>query len=83
MRRKLLVVLAGSGLVASAVAAVFPFRSLGPRPGNSLRTTPWRKGRRLVTEEGKPVRPTDLSDRTAARRCSPKGWPTRRTPRPC
>jgi ubiquinol-cytochrome c reductase iron-sulfur subunit len=65
VRRKLLVVLAGSGLLASAVAAVFPFRSLGPRPGNSLRTTPWRKGRRLVTEEGRPVRPSDLSDRTA------------------
>jgi len=29
--------------------------SLGPAPGNSLKVTPWRRGSRVVDEEGEPV----------------------------
>ncbi|MGH8901611.1 MAG: ubiquinol-cytochrome c reductase iron-sulfur subunit [Egibacteraceae bacterium] len=38
-----------------------PVSSLGPAPGNQLRTTAWRRGRRLVTEQGEPVRPGDIA----------------------
>jgi ubiquinol-cytochrome c reductase iron-sulfur subunit len=59
-RRKLLVrtlVLAAGGL---GVAAVFPIRSLGPAPGKSLLRTPWRNGLRLVTDDGRPVRASQV-----------------------
>ena len=46
-------------------AALFPLRSLFPEKGGSpdaiLSHTPWSKGRALVTEEGKKIKPTDLS----------------------
>lgn len=60
-RRSLLVKL-GLGAVATlALAAVFPLRSLGPRPGRGLKETPYRVGGvRLVTEDGAPIRPEDL-----------------------
>jgi ubiquinol-cytochrome c reductase iron-sulfur subunit len=45
--------LAAGGL---GVAALFPIRSLGPKPGNTLSHTEWRNGLRLVTEDGRPVR---------------------------
>lgn len=45
---------------AFGVAAVFPLRSLGPNPGNSLTSTPWRRGRRLVTSDGTPVHLADV-----------------------
>ncbi|MGH8899736.1 MAG: ubiquinol-cytochrome c reductase iron-sulfur subunit [Egibacteraceae bacterium] len=38
-----------------------PVSSLGPAPGNQLRTTAWRRGRRVVTDEGEPVRPGDIA----------------------
>jgi ubiquinol-cytochrome c reductase iron-sulfur subunit len=60
-RRKLLVrtlVLAAGGL---GVAAVFPIRSLGPKPGRKLLETPWKTaGLRLVTDDGRPVRTDDV-----------------------
>lgn len=59
-RRTLLIrsmVLAGGAL---GVAAVFPIRSLGPRPGNALLHTDWRDGLRLVNEHGRPVRAVDV-----------------------
>lgn len=59
-RRTLLLrtlVLAIGGL---GVAAVFPIRSLGPKPGRSLLETPWRDGLRLVTDDGRAVRATDV-----------------------
>jgi ubiquinol-cytochrome c reductase iron-sulfur subunit len=58
-RRKLLRTL---GLAAGALgaAAVFPIRSLGPRPGGALLHTPWTTGRRLVTDDGRPVRADDV-----------------------
>src|SRR5437868_3342370 len=59
-RRKLLVrtlAVAAGGL---GVAAVFPIRSLGPKPGRSLLETPWRDGLRLVTDTGRPVKASDV-----------------------
>ena len=45
---------------ALGAAALFPLRSLGPGPGRSLLTTPWRRGLRLVTEDGRTVRAEDV-----------------------
>ncbi|MEX0991783.1 MAG: Rieske (2Fe-2S) protein [Actinomycetota bacterium] len=51
-RRKLLSrLLLGAG-AALGLAAIVPIRSLGQAPGDSLFVTPWRKGMRLVDEEG-------------------------------
>lgn len=38
-----------------------PVSSLGPAPGNQLRTTQWRAGRRVVTGDGEPVRPEGIA----------------------
>ena len=60
-RRRLLVTLAGSALAAMGAALLFPIRSLGPRPGKDLKHTPYAGGgKRIVTEDGRPVRPGDL-----------------------
>jgi ubiquinol-cytochrome c reductase iron-sulfur subunit len=45
--------LAGGAL---GLAAILPIRSLGPNPGNTLKTTQWRKGSRVVDEQGERVR---------------------------
>ncbi len=59
-RRKVL--LGGFGTAAAALlgALVFPVRSLGPAPGRSLVTTPWRRGRRAITADGKAVRASEV-----------------------
>lgn len=55
-RRRFLASALGAALSALVVALAFPVRSLGPRPGRGLRSTPWRVGSlRLVTEDGSPV----------------------------
>ncbi|HET8930323.1 MAG TPA: Rieske (2Fe-2S) protein [Acidimicrobiales bacterium] len=64
-RRRLLAGLAGGSLVAAALAALFPLRSLGPRPHGTLSRTAWRRGTRLVGDDGAPVRPGDLDVGTA------------------
>jgi ubiquinol-cytochrome c reductase iron-sulfur subunit len=38
-----------------------PVSSLGPAPDNQLRMTAWRRGRRVVTSDGQPVRPEDIA----------------------
>jgi quinol---cytochrome c reductase iron-sulfur subunit len=45
---------------AMGVAALFPIRSLGPNPRRSLLETPWRNGSLLVTDNGQPVRASDV-----------------------
>jgi ubiquinol-cytochrome c reductase iron-sulfur subunit len=61
-RRRLLIGLAGSAFAAMGAALLFPIRSLGPRPGKDLKSTPYAAGGlRVVTENGKPVSPKDLS----------------------
>jgi ubiquinol-cytochrome c reductase iron-sulfur subunit len=54
-RRRFLVRLLGAAGGALGVALVFPVRSLGPSPGNTLLETVWTKGARLVTEDGRPL----------------------------
>jgi ubiquinol-cytochrome c reductase iron-sulfur subunit len=49
-----------AAVAALAAAAVFPIRSLGPKPGRSLFATAWRRGARLVTQDGATVSATDL-----------------------
>jgi ubiquinol-cytochrome c reductase iron-sulfur subunit len=51
--------LAGGAL---GLAAILPIRSLGPNPGNTLKTTQWRKGSRVVDEQGNPVRVDTLDE---------------------
>jgi ubiquinol-cytochrome c reductase iron-sulfur subunit len=59
-RRKMIVRSLGLAVGGLGVAALFPIRSLGPRPGRALAHTPWRDGLRLVTEDGRPVRAVDV-----------------------
>ncbi|MCW3003580.1 MAG: ubiquinol-cytochrome c reductase iron-sulfur subunit [Conexibacter sp.] len=61
-RRRLLAgsaAVAGAGLAAGIVA---PATSLGPAVGDRLEQTPWRRGRRLVDEEGRPLRLADVAE---------------------
>jgi ubiquinol-cytochrome c reductase iron-sulfur subunit len=60
-RRYFLVRILGVAVAALGAAAVFPVRSLGTRPGRSLFVTSWRRGSRLVTEDGKPVKAADVA----------------------
>jgi ubiquinol-cytochrome c reductase iron-sulfur subunit len=61
-RRHLLVRMLAVAGGALGVAALFPIRSLGPRPGRGLHSTPYRQGDlRLVSEEGDPVHVDQLA----------------------
>jgi ubiquinol-cytochrome c reductase iron-sulfur subunit len=52
----------GSAAVAAlGVALIFPIRSHGPRPGKGFKSTPYRKGVRLVTDDGTLIRADDIS----------------------
>jgi ubiquinol-cytochrome c reductase iron-sulfur subunit len=53
-RSMLLRLLAGAG-GALGLALLLPVLSLGPAPGNTLKQTPWRRGSRVVDEEGELV----------------------------
>ena len=59
-RRRLLTGSLVGAVTALVAAAVFPIRSLGPSPGKSLEQTPWRRGRRAITGDGRLVRATDV-----------------------
>jgi ubiquinol-cytochrome c reductase iron-sulfur subunit len=59
-RRTVLLKAMAAAVGAMGVAALFPIRSLGPRPGKSLSRTPWRDGLKLVTDSGAPVRAADV-----------------------
>ena len=54
-RRGFLVRMLGLAAGALGLAALFPIRSLGPNPGRTLFRTAWRRGARLVDEQGEPV----------------------------
>jgi ubiquinol-cytochrome c reductase iron-sulfur subunit len=60
-RRRLLVggLIAAFGSLAAALA--IPVFSLGPAPGQELRTTGWRQGLRLVDATGKVIQATDIA----------------------
>jgi ubiquinol-cytochrome c reductase iron-sulfur subunit len=55
-RRALLTKLLLGALGALGLAALLPIASLGPPARKSFRVSPYKKGTRLVTEEGDPVR---------------------------
>jgi ubiquinol-cytochrome c reductase iron-sulfur subunit len=59
-RRKVLLASLTASLGALGVAFLFPIRSLGPSPGRSLLRTPWRRGTRAVTDDGRAVRAVDV-----------------------
>lgn len=59
-RRVMLTRLLFAAIGALGFAALFPARSLGPTPGRTLRNTQWRRGSRLVAEDGRPIRLGDL-----------------------
>jgi ubiquinol-cytochrome c reductase iron-sulfur subunit len=62
-RRRLLVRLAFGAFGALGLALLFPVRSLGPRPGRGLKTTPYAGAPvRVVTEDGRFVRPRELAE---------------------
>jgi ubiquinol-cytochrome c reductase iron-sulfur subunit len=42
------------------LAVVFPLASLGPRPHKDLYVTSWAAGIRAVTEDGVPIKPSDI-----------------------
>ena len=50
-----------TALGALGIAALFPIRSLGSRPGRDLFRTSWRPGARLVTRDGRLVSRSDLN----------------------
>jgi ubiquinol-cytochrome c reductase iron-sulfur subunit len=59
-RRGFLVKMLGVAAGAVGLAALFPIRSLGPNPGNSLFRTKWRRNSLVVDEQGEPVTTTTL-----------------------
>ena len=46
---------------ALGLAALFPIRSLGPRPGAGLKASPFSAGDHLINEQGERVRPEDVA----------------------
>ena len=59
-RRSFLIKMLTVALGALGIAALFPIRSLGPKPGRSLFRTAWRAGTRVVTEGGQPITASDV-----------------------
>ena len=60
-RRSFLTKLIGLAFGSLGVAALFPIRSLGTKPGRDLFHTPWAEGLKLVTEDGLPVTAEELA----------------------
>jgi ubiquinol-cytochrome c reductase iron-sulfur subunit len=60
-RRTLLIRSLIVGLGGLAAALALPVLSLGPSPGDSLRQTSWKRGSRLVGENGEPIKTTSLA----------------------
>ena len=63
-RRSLIAKMFGLAVAALGVAALFPIRSLGTRPGRTLSRTHWTKGARAVTRDKEPVRLEDVDVNT-------------------
>jgi ubiquinol-cytochrome c reductase iron-sulfur subunit len=61
-RRRLLAGAAGTAGLALGAAAIVPAASFGPNVGDRIRTTPWRRGVRLVDVRGAPVRADELQE---------------------
>ena len=63
-RRTLLTKAFGLAVAALGLAALFPVRSLGTPPGRTLSVTDWKRGTRVVTRDGEPVRLEDVDVNT-------------------
>jgi ubiquinol-cytochrome c reductase iron-sulfur subunit len=59
-RRRLLLTAAGGAAAALLGALALPALSLGPGAGGRLTRSPWRRGRRLVDEHGRPIAAADV-----------------------
>jgi ubiquinol-cytochrome c reductase iron-sulfur subunit len=59
-RRRLLAGAAGVAGAGIASALVLPLTALGPNLGDAPNASPWRRGRRLVDPEGRPLRAADI-----------------------
>jgi quinol---cytochrome c reductase iron-sulfur subunit len=59
-RPRLLLAMLGGALACFGAALLVPIRSLGPKLGDTLFHTAWRKGSLIVRDDGTPVRVTDL-----------------------
>jgi ubiquinol-cytochrome c reductase iron-sulfur subunit len=59
-RRRAIAIAFVASLGLLGIAALFPIRSLGTRPGRSLFRTDWRRGRRAVTDTGRALQVSDL-----------------------
>jgi ubiquinol-cytochrome c reductase iron-sulfur subunit len=59
-RRRLLTRLLLGAIGSLGLAALFPIRSLGPRPGRGLFETAFGSGVRVVNGDGDPVKPADV-----------------------
>jgi quinol---cytochrome c reductase iron-sulfur subunit len=59
-RRRFLVRMLGGAGAFLAAALALPALSLGPEPGRALFVTGWRRGVRVVGEDGSPLRVSDL-----------------------
>jgi ubiquinol-cytochrome c reductase iron-sulfur subunit len=61
-RRGFLATLAAGALGALGLAALFPIRSLGPKPGAGLKETPFANApKRLVNDQGALIKATDIA----------------------
>ncbi len=82
-RARVLWSMLGVALGSIGVAALFPLRSMFPSQGGNpdelLSHTAWRPGRRLVTEEGKLLRPSDI-EMKSIHTVFPEGYNTRQAP---
>ena len=79
-RRGFLLKMLGLAGGAIGIAALFPIRSLGPNPGQSLFRTKWRRGSLVVDEQGEPVG-VDTLDVGGALTVFPQGTSRSRTRR--
>ena len=70
------------GAAGRSLAALIPIRSLGRSPGDTLLSTKWTRGARLVTVDGVPVTETTLEVGSFTT-VFPEGSRARRTRRPC
>jgi quinol---cytochrome c reductase iron-sulfur subunit len=59
-RRRAIAIAFVASLGLLGIAALFPIRSLGTAPGRTLFRTQWRRGRRAVTDSGRPLQVSDL-----------------------
>ncbi len=63
-RRKLLLGSAGAAGATVGAAALFPVASMGPNVDGLIYATPWKRGRRVVTDEDDPIKADEVDEKT-------------------